>query len=78
MSGYSYLVDVFIDSLWAIAPTAVLGLVFWFIMRAIFRQDRNERRVYNEIREEEYAKHAAEQEKLRATNAADTATDSAK
>lgn len=48
---------------WAIvaslAPTILLGLVFWAIMRFILRADRTERKVYAEIEEEERARFAA-------------------
>ncbi len=29
--------------LWAIVPTIAVSLLFWFVMRAILRADRNER-----------------------------------
>lgn len=48
---------------WAIvaslAPTILLGLVFWAIMRFILRADRTERKVYAEIEVEERARFAA-------------------
>lgn len=49
------------DSYWAavifsVTPTILIGLVFWFVMRAIIRADRTERRVYAEIETEERAK----------------------
>ena len=45
--------------LFSLAPTILIGLVFWFIMRAIIRSDRNERAAYAKIEAEERAKLAA-------------------
>lgn len=50
-----------LDNFWAnaaysLAPTVLVGLVFWFIMRAIIRADRTERKVYAEIEAQERAK----------------------
>jgi hypothetical protein len=42
--------------LYSLAPTILVGLIFWFIMRAIIRADRSERKVYSEIEAEERAK----------------------
>lgn len=54
-----------LDTFWAnaiysVTPTILLGLVFWFVMRAIIRADRTERKVYTQIEEEERAKFANE------------------
>ena len=46
--------------LFSLAPTILIGLVFWFIMRAIIRSDRNERAAYAKVEAEERAKFAAE------------------
>jgi flagellar biosynthesis/type III secretory pathway M-ring protein FliF/YscJ len=46
--------------LFSLAPTLLIGLVFWFIMRAIIRSDRNERAAYAKVEAEERAKFAAE------------------
>jgi len=53
------------DSYWfaalaALAPTVLLGLVFWFIMRAILRADRTERKVYAKLEAEERARILSE------------------
>ena len=45
--------------IWSIAPTIVIGLIFWFIMRALLRSDRNERRAYAKIEAEERARMVA-------------------
>jgi predicted permease len=54
------------NELWAgivysLAPTVLVGLLFWFIMRSIIRADRTERKVYAQIEAEERANAAAKQ-----------------
>ena len=54
-----------IENFWANAaysliPTILLGLIFWLVMRSIFRADRTERTVYAEIEAEERARFATE------------------
>ena len=44
--------------LYALAPTVLIGLLFWFIMRAILRSDRTERAAYAKIEAEERAKRS--------------------
>ena len=46
--------------LFSLAPTILIGLVFWFIMRAVIRSDRGERNAYAKIEAEERAKFEAE------------------
>jgi flagellar biosynthesis/type III secretory pathway M-ring protein FliF/YscJ len=41
---------------WALAPTILVGLIFWYIMRVIVRADRTERSVYAKMEAEERAK----------------------
>jgi len=45
--------------IWSLAPTIVIGLIFWFIMRALLRSDRNERKAYSKVEAEERARLAA-------------------
>jgi hypothetical protein len=45
--------------LFSLAPTILIGLIFWFIIRAIIRSDRNERAAYAKVEAEERAKLAA-------------------
>ena len=52
--------DYWLNAIWSIAPTLLIGLVFWFVMRAVIRADRSERDAYARIEAEERAKHAAE------------------
>ena len=51
--------------LYAIGPTILVGLLFWFAMRAIFRADKTERAAYTAIEVEERAKAEAEEAALR-------------
>jgi hypothetical protein len=49
------------DSVWgnilfSVTPTILVGLIFWFAMRAIIRADRTERKVYSRIEAEERAR----------------------
>jgi hypothetical protein len=46
---------------WALLPTILVGLVFWFVMRAIVRADRTERKVYARMEAEERAKRGLPQ-----------------
>jgi predicted permease len=42
--------------IFSVTPTILVGLIFWFAMRAILRADRTERKVYARIEAEERAK----------------------
>ncbi|MBX0299418.1 hypothetical protein K2F54_05435 [Cryobacterium sp. 1639] len=49
------------DSFWAnalysLAPTVLVGVIFWIIMRAIIRADRTERNAYARIEADERAR----------------------
>lgn len=48
--------DIFWDVVGSLMPPIFIGLLFWFIMRAIIRADSKEREVYAEIEAEERAK----------------------
>ena len=52
--------DFWLNAIWSLAPTVLIGLVFWFVMRAVIRADRSERDAYARIEAEDRAKHAAE------------------
>lgn len=41
---------------WSLLPTAVIVVVFWYVLRGILRFDRNERRAYAKIEAQERAK----------------------
>lgn len=47
-----------LNALWSVTPTLLLGLVFWVIFRAIFRSDGAERRAYAKVEAEERARRA--------------------
>ena len=51
--------DFWVNALFSIIPTVVVGLIFWYVIRAIVRADRNERKVYAQIEAEERAKLVA-------------------
>jgi len=44
------------NALFSVTPTILVGLIFWFAMRAIIRADRSERKVYSRIEAQERAK----------------------
>lgn len=44
------------NAIWSLAPTVLIGLIFWFVMRAILRADRTERAAYAQVEAEERAK----------------------
>jgi len=48
--------DFWVNAIWSIAPTVLIGLIFWFVMRSILRADRTERDAYARIEAEERAK----------------------
>lgn len=43
---------------WALTPTAVLAVLFWYVMRIILHADRKERATYAQIEAEERARLA--------------------
>lgn len=47
--------------LYAIGPTILVGGLFWFALRAIFRADKNERAAYTAIEAEERARAEADE-----------------
>lgn len=46
------------NAIFSIIPTLLVGLIFWFVVRAIVRADRTERDAYAKIEAEERAKFA--------------------
>ena len=53
---YPAMGDIIGGIVWALAPTVLVGLLFWLIMRAIVRADRTERKVYSRMEAEERAR----------------------
>ena len=48
--------NFWVAAIWSLTPTVLVGGVFWFLMRAIIRSDRNERRAYDRIEAQERAR----------------------
>lgn len=48
--------NFWLNALWSLTPTVLLGLLFWFIIRSILRADRTERETYSRLEAEERAK----------------------
>ncbi|WP_309616544.1 hypothetical protein [Salinibacterium sp.] len=46
------------NAIYSVTPTILVGLVFWFILRAILRADSTERKARAQIEAEERAKVA--------------------
>jgi hypothetical protein len=44
------------NALFSVVPTVLIGLIFWFAVRAMLRADRTERKVAAKIEAEERAK----------------------
>lgn len=65
--GYPWRVmdNYWLNALWSIIPTALVGVIFFFVMRAILRADRNERSAYANL-------EAAERSRLGLPPATDT------
>jgi hypothetical protein len=45
-----------LNAIWSLTPTVLIGLFFWMVLRLILRADRTERRVFREIENEERLK----------------------
>ncbi|MFZ4843869.1 hypothetical protein [Mycetocola saprophilus] len=41
--------NFWVNALWSVTPTILVGLVFWAIVRSIIRADRGERAAYAEM-----------------------------
>ena len=54
--------DFWSNALFSVTPTILVGLIFWFVLRAILRADHTERDVSAKIEAEERAKAAATRE----------------
>ncbi|WP_394553077.1 hypothetical protein ACDF64_01815 [Agromyces sp. MMS24-JH15] len=57
--------DFWANAIWSLAPTVLIGLIFWFVMRAVVHADRNERNAYAKIEAEERAKRSAREHPAR-------------
>lgn len=45
-----------VNALWSLTPSVIIGTFFYLVIRAISRADRTERRVYKKMEDEERAK----------------------
>ncbi|XPP27516.1 MAG: hypothetical protein ACNYNX_04845 [Leucobacter sp.] len=45
-----------VNAVWSITPTVLIGIFFAVVLRLIFRADRTERRVYQQMEAEERAR----------------------
>lgn len=45
-----------VNALWSLTPTVLIGVFFFVVLRLILRADRTERRVYRRMEEEERAR----------------------
>lgn len=61
-----------LNALWSLTPTVLVGLVFWFIYRAIVRADSTERKVADRILAEERAKRQRLRTEAAAADSAQT------
>ncbi len=50
--------DLLLDALISLIPPALVGVLFWIMLRAILRADKGERDAYAKIEAEERAKRA--------------------
>ena len=56
--------NFWLNALYSVTPTILIGLVFWFIMRSILSADRGERQAYADIEAQERAKRGLGAEAL--------------
>ena len=45
-----------VNAIWSLTPSVIIGTFFYLVMRALLRADRKERRVYKQMEDEERAK----------------------
>ncbi|GAA2185434.1 hypothetical protein GCM10009786_01780 [Leucobacter alluvii] len=45
-----------LNAVWSLTPTVLIGIFFWLVLRLILRADRTERQAYQRIEAEERAK----------------------
>ncbi len=48
--------DFWANAAFSVTPTIIIGLIFWFVMRAILRADRTERSELDKYEREERAR----------------------
>lgn len=52
--------EIFWGVVWALAPTVLVGLLFWYIIRSIVTADKRERAIAAKYEAEERARLASE------------------
>ena len=57
-AGMAWLLAIFFIPILGVLIFLLIGLIFWFVMRAVIHADRNERKAYSRIEAEERAKLA--------------------
>ena len=50
------------SAIFSVVPSLVVGLIFWFVVRALVRADRNERQAYAAIDKEERERAAQQRD----------------
>ncbi|WP_423921286.1 hypothetical protein ACPEEZ_00480 [Frigoribacterium sp. 2-23] len=60
--------------LFSVTPTIVVGLIFWFTVRALLRSDRTERETYAKIEAEERARVEADERRTSSSTDASRAS----
>jgi hypothetical protein len=48
--------NYWLNALWSIIPTVLVGVIFFFVMRSIIRADRDERSAYADLEAAERAR----------------------
>lgn len=48
--------NFWVNAIFSIVPTLLVGAIFWLVMRSVIRMDRTERKVYARIESEERAR----------------------
>jgi hypothetical protein len=54
--------DFWANAFFSVTPTILIGLIFWFVLRAILRADRTERDAFAKIEAEERKKRGLKAE----------------
>jgi flagellar biosynthesis/type III secretory pathway M-ring protein FliF/YscJ len=55
--------EFIVGIVWSLAPTVLVGLLFWLIMHVIVRADRAERAVFSRMEAEERARRGLDEPK---------------
>ena len=58
---YRVMDELWTGIVWSLAPTILVGLLFWVVMRSIVRADRTERKAYARMEAEERARRGLPQ-----------------